>query len=160
MVALIVTLILLGFVLIILEIFVPGGVVGAVGVICLLAGSVLCFHRYGPGVGGPVLIGCLIVAALIVYVGYRIIRRSPMGRNIFLESSESREGGYSASDVDLESLVGSVGVAASDLRPAGIADINDHRVSVVTDGEYVRTGERIRVVEVESNRVVVERVSV
>jgi membrane-bound serine protease (ClpP class) len=159
MIGIIIALILTGFVFIILEIFLPGGVVGTVGALFLLAGSILCFREYGSGVGTAVLVGCLVGAGLIVYVGYKVIRTSPMGKRIFLESSESREAGYSASDVDLESLLGAVGVAASDLRPAGIADINDHRVSVVTDGEFVERGARVRVLEVESNRVVVERAS-
>jgi len=159
MIGIIIALILTGFVFIILEIFLPGGVVGTVGVLFLLGGSILCFRQYGPGVGTTVMIGCLVMAGLIVFIGYKVIRTSPMGKRIFLESSESREAGYSASDVDLESLIGTIGVAASDLRPAGIADINDHRVSVVTDGEYVERGARVRVLEVESNRVVVERAS-
>jgi membrane-bound serine protease (ClpP class) len=153
----IIALLVAGFLLIILEIFLPGGVIGTVGVLLLLAGSVLCFHMYGAAVGTTVLVGSLVAATLIIYLGYKMIRRSRMSKNIFLESAESTEAGFSASDQELKGLVGAVGVAESDLRPAGIADFSDHRVSVVTEGDYIHAGERIRVVEVESNRVVVER---
>lgn len=157
MLGVILALLVAGFLLVILEIFLPGGVVGTVGVVLLIIGSLLCFRDYGTGVGVMVLVGCLVGATLIIYLGYKMIRRSRVSKNIFLETAESTEAGFTASDEDLKGLLGAVGVAESDLRPAGIADFSDHRVSVVTDGEYIHAGERIRVTEVESNRVVVER---
>jgi membrane-bound serine protease (ClpP class) len=49
------------------------------------------------------------------------------------------------------------GITLSALRPAGIAEIEGQRVDVVTKGEMVGRGDRVRVTEVEGNRVVVER---
>lgn len=61
-------------------------------------------------------------------------------------------------DVDRdESWVGATGVAASDLRPAGIADIDGHRIDVVTSGEYLRAGEPIEVIRDDRYRRVVRR---
>lgn len=157
MAGVIIALLVAGFVLVILEIFLPGGVVGTIGVLMLLAGSLLCFQAYGTGVGTTVLLGCLVGAALIIFLGYKMIRRSRFSKTIFLESAESGEEGFFATDTALKALVGETGVAESDLRPAGIATFNEHRVSVVTEGDYIQAGERVRVREVESSRVVVER---
>lgn len=55
------------------------------------------------------------------------------------------------------SLTGAVGTALSDLRPAGIAEIDGERVDVVTTGDYVRRGETIEVVSDENYRRVVRR---
>ncbi|MGI8644693.1 MAG: NfeD family protein [Thermomicrobiales bacterium] len=65
-------------------------------------------------------------------------------------------------DAELEptpaSMLGRRGTAASDLRPSGIAHIDGQRVDVVTEGDYIRTGEEVEVVIDERYRRVVRRV--
>jgi membrane-bound serine protease (ClpP class) len=56
------------------------------------------------------------------------------------------------------SLVGATGVAQSDLRPSGIADIGGQRVDVVSDGDFIVAGQPIEVVLDEGYRRVVRRV--
>ncbi len=55
------------------------------------------------------------------------------------------------------SLAGAIGVALSPLRPGGIARINNERVDVVTQGEYIQSGEPIEVTADEGYRRVVRR---
>lgn len=55
-------------------------------------------------------------------------------------------------------LLGAVGVAATSLRPAGMAQFGDDFVDVVADGTYIAAGARIQVLEVEGNRIVVKEV--
>jgi membrane-bound serine protease (ClpP class) len=57
------------------------------------------------------------------------------------------------------SLAGRDGVAITDLRPSGIAEIDGKRIDVVTDGGYVTAGESITVVRDEGYRRVVRRVA-
>lgn len=54
-------------------------------------------------------------------------------------------------------LTGTRGVALSDLRPAGVADLDGSRVDVVTEGEYIAAGEVIEVLHDEGYRRVVRR---
>ena len=63
-----------------------------------------------------------------------------------------------ADPVAERSLVGATGVALSDLRPSGVAEIAGRRVDVVTAGDYVRAGEPIEVTADERYRRVVRRV--
>jgi membrane-bound serine protease (ClpP class) len=44
------------------------------------------------------------------------------------------------------------------LRPAGSAEFGDQRLDVVSDGDLVPKGSRVRVNHVEGSRVVVERI--
>ena len=55
------------------------------------------------------------------------------------------------------SLVGARGVATSDLWPGGIARINGERTDVVSQGDYISTGEPIEVIGDEGYRRVVRR---
>jgi membrane-bound serine protease (ClpP class) len=52
---------------------------------------------------------------------------------------------------------GAVGVALTDLRPAGVASFDGHRVDVVTEGDYLAAGERVEVLRAERYRRVVRR---
>lgn len=58
------------------------------------------------------------------------------------------------------SLLGATGVATSDLRPGGIADIEGERVDVVSEGDYIPAGSQIVVVRDDRYRRVVRRVEV
>jgi membrane-bound serine protease (ClpP class) len=53
---------------------------------------------------------------------------------------------------------GARGVALTDLRPAGLAEIAGRRVDVVTEGEYLRVGDPVEVLVDEGYRRVVRRV--
>lgn len=55
------------------------------------------------------------------------------------------------------SLTGAIGVALSDLRPSGMADIGGRRIDVVTEGDYIQAGEQIEVSVDEQYRRVVRR---
>ena len=69
---------------------------------------------------------------------------------------DSLRGSASAVSVGREALVGREGVALTTLRPSGAALIDDERVDVTADGEFIEKGTRIRVIEAEGPRIVVE----
>ena len=58
---------------------------------------------------------------------------------------------------DLIPLIGKAGETKSDLRPAGIAMVDDQRIDVVSDGGFIEKGEAIKVIAVDGPRVVVKR---
>jgi membrane-bound serine protease (ClpP class) len=62
-----------------------------------------------------------------------------------------------ATEAGIDELLGKEGVALSDLRPAGFAQLDGRRVDVVTRGDMIAKGQPVCVVEVESNRVVVKK---
>jgi membrane-bound serine protease (ClpP class) len=64
-----------------------------------------------------------------------------------------------ASPPAVRSLTGATGLAVTDLRPSGAAEVGGHRVDVVTEGEFVRAGEQIVIVRDEGYRRVVRRVT-
>jgi membrane-bound serine protease (ClpP class) len=49
------------------------------------------------------------------------------------------------------------GRSVTDLRPAGIAEIDSQRLDVVTDGEYIDVDTPIVVIGVKGNRIIVEK---
>ena len=129
------------------ELFVPGGVVGAAGGLCLLIAIVMGFKAY-PEHGNLIAIGimCLIIAWMNVFP------RTKFGQKLMISRELSDSKG---SEDGLDELVGKQGIACSPLRPGGYANIEGRRVDVITRGEMLDDNQAIYVVEVEGNRVVV-----
>ncbi len=148
----IIAMVLFGIMLLVAEVFVPGGVLGTLGVLVLAAVAAAAFLGGHPRLGlwlvFAICIGLPILAAILV----KYLPKSRTGRRLLLAASEEE---WSAADPEFRELLGKRGVARSTLRPAGIASIEGRRINVVTQGEMIRRGRPIEVVQVEGNRVVV-----
>ncbi len=55
-------------------------------------------------------------------------------------------------------LLGAIGVASTPLRPAGKAQFGGQFLDVIAEGDYVAPGGRVRIVEIEGQRIVVKEV--
>lgn len=74
-----------------------------------------------------------------------------------LKDKQSKAGGYSSVDEPWE-LEGRMGEARTDLRPGGIAQVDDRRVDVVSEGDFIRKGEVVQVIGVKDGKVIVRKV--
>jgi len=146
---LVIAMLALGYLLLLAELFLPGGVVGIFGLVAVLYGCYLAF-----GLGAIWGSASVVFSVVLTGLGVNFFFRSKAGKRLVLNDPGPQT--WKAQQDGLEDLVGSEGIAASDLRPAGIAQIGDHRIDVVADSEFLEQGTPVRVVEVEGNRVVVE----
>ncbi len=137
------------------ELFAPGGILGSIGTALLLA-SVFFGIRAYPAYGGYIATGVVILTVCAVVAWMKYFPKSRFGQRMTVSYDLSDS---SATESGLEDLVGKRGTATSALRPAGFAELNGRRVDVVTQGEMIDKGETIQVVEVEGNRVVVEKLA-
>lgn len=154
----------IGLALMAAEIFVlPGfGIAGVLGIGSLLGGLTLTLLGGGATYEAILwaasrVLGSSLAAIGLGAVALRFLPRSPWGRRLILETAvATREGFVSPPEAD-RTWLGKRGIAASTLRPAGLARMEGSRVDVVTDGEYVESGEPIEVIRVDGNRIVVRR---
>ncbi len=158
----------LGLAAIGVEIFLlPGTVVfGVVGFVCLVLALVLSQQSFAwpnSPVEEDILVGNLLTlllqfVAVFVLAGlsWRLLPRVPWFRQtLFAEPPVPAAASGAAADQSLTALVGRTGVAATVLRPAGAVELDGARVDVVTEGEFLAAGSRVRVLYVQGNRVVV-----
>jgi len=156
-----------GAVLVAVEIFViPGfGLFGALGGAGILAGLYMSL------VGDANLTADLTTAgwilsttlAIILVTGWAILKRLPHSdrlfrSRIFLASSTDRDAGFESA-LPRPELVGSEGVAITDLRPSGTGLFQEERLDVVSESEWIEEGTPIRVVSSEGYRHVVRAFS-
>jgi membrane-bound ClpP family serine protease len=167
-----VLLFLLGLILIALEVFlVPGlGIPGISGIILVVLSLALVTLVKKPetqhewlefgGTLTTISLSLLGAVAGAMALGYylphipwanRLVLAPPADATPSLEEEAGVTANYAG-------LLGAIGEAATTLRPAGKARLGDDFVDVVAEGNYVRAGSRIQVIEVEGNRVVVKEV--
>lgn len=150
-----VLLLALGLGLILAEIFIPSmGVLSVLATACI-AGSIAFAFGEDARTGVRFLIAAAILVPAFILVGFQLFPRTPMGRHMTAQGfSFENEPTADARDRD---LLGVEGEVTSPLRPAGHARLGERRVDVVSRGEAVEVGERVVVIEVRGNRVVVAR---
>lgn len=151
-----------GILAIYVEIFVPAaGLIGLAGGGMIVAGVVLGYVNHDPLSGSIVLFTSLVVTPIAIVVGLKAFPKTPVGRRLILgsagEEAHSDDADATADGVGADDTLkrGDEGEALTVLRPSGTGRFNGRKASVVTSGEYVERGARIRVIRVEGNRVVV-----
>ena len=147
-------LLVMGFVLFYLEVFVIPGVniFGILGFVSLLTGIVYAYVRLGPGAALWLGAGTALATAVLVWL---VLRHRAWQRLVLHRGNTSREG-YSAVSADLAELAGQTGEALTPLRPSGRARFGERLVDVVTEGNFIDRGTLVAVLEVVGSRVVVQ----
>jgi membrane-bound serine protease (ClpP class) len=130
-----------GLGLLVTETVLPGVTLGVIG-LAALAVSVFFGFRHHWMIGAAQIGIAVAVAPLCFMVAMRR-----------LTLKASVEGGSFAADYG--GLLGQEGQAHTNLRPAGIVVIDGRKFDVVTSGEQIDKGSRVRVSKVEGNRIVV-----
>ena len=147
-------LVLIGFILIAAEVFVPGGVLGIIGFICIIGAIVFGFKAFG-SYGGTIAMAILIVASGAFVVGWLyIFPRTAIGKSLTLSDNFSE----AKANPDESDLLDKEGVATSNLGPAGIVEIDNQRLDVVAESSWIESGSKVRVIAVTGNRVVVRQI--
>lgn len=104
-----------------------------------------------------------ILIALVVSLSVSILMVKVFGKQMkflkrmILTDSTSSENGY-VSNVNRLDLIGRKGVTVTDLRPAGIAVIDEERIDVVSEGSFIAKDAIVRVIKTEGSRIVVREI--
>ena len=145
-----VVLVALGFLTIVLEFFLPGMALGAVGGFLMLLAVVAGFLK-GSEAGVITLLTAAVSTGVAVILGMRIVPDTP----ITLKQQHGTDEGFVAGPEGLAALPGKEGRSITVLRPAGIVEIDGKKWDVVTEGEMIEARTDVEVLKVEGNRVVV-----
>ncbi len=106
------------------------------------------------GVLGAAVVGVLVV----LYLGNRNSKKAAsMLDELVLDERQENRDGYT-SVIDKSKFLGATGVCVTDLRPAGTININGEPVDVVTEGSFIKSGESVKVINVDGSRVLVRQV--
>ena len=147
---------LLGVAVIIAEIFIPSlGLLTVIAVSLLGYSLYLVFTTISPTVGWILTGVDLVLVPTLLFLGIKLIARS----NLSLKTQLSQVNGVESQSKNLQKHLNKKGRAITDLRPAGMALIDELRLDVVTDGEYLEEGTSVKVVRITGNQIIVEQIT-
>lgn len=159
-----------GILMLALELFVvPGfGIFGFAGILLLFGGLVGIVlpsgDRLFPGETGTgqsaffaaaMLLAAIVTSGVAIYFLAKHLGSLPIINRLVLRDDPGG-GTLLAMAPGAHPLLGTTGVAVTDLRPSGRAELNGQMVDVVAELGYIPAGTRVRVVSASSMRVGVE----
>ncbi|OGG50001.1 MAG: hypothetical protein A3F84_02225 [Candidatus Handelsmanbacteria bacterium RIFCSPLOWO2_12_FULL_64_10] len=146
---LVVGLFVVGLALVVAEALLPGMIIGILGALCIVASVGLAYFH--PDLRNPALaVGELVIALVVVPITFMIaIKKTRLNETL------DEKAGVTSFAVDFAPLVEKTGEALTDLRPSGIVLIDGKKYDVITPGEMIARGTRVRVAEASGNRIVV-----
>lgn len=150
-------LLILGFVLIGIELTMPGiSFPGIAGIVCLVITVFLVADNIVEGV----ILTMIILAILGIMLGIMLwlFSKGRLVKPLILTEEQKKETGYISSS-DLEHLLGKEGLAVTDLRPSGVGVFDDIKLDIISEGEYILKGTPVIVSKVKGSKLVVKNKS-
>lgn len=148
-----VILFVIGIILLLVELSIPGfGFPGIGGILSIMASIFMASVSAQQAVIS--LLISIVLSIVLITILLKYAPRSKYFDRLILSTQQNRDEGYLGM-ASLASLVDSEGVALTPLRPSGAAEIGGRRVDVITFGEYIQAGDKVKVTRVEGNRIIV-----
>lgn len=146
-------LLIAGFVLVGIELVVPGfGAPGISGIICLVAGVFLTADTVEAGIFITVVVIVLLGILMTIIMGF--LSQKKFKSPIILD--EDLKAGAPISSSDLDYLLQKEGIASTDLKPAGKGNFEGIELDIFSEGPYIKKGSPIVISRINQNRLMVK----
>jgi membrane-bound ClpP family serine protease len=149
----IILLFALGIGLIVLEVIIPGGILGSIGALMMFIGCVLSFVEFGTVGGLLAVAAAAMVSGIAFYIEFRVLPKTKIGRRAFLTTE------ITGTSSNLESvnrgLVGKSATAVTMLSPTGYVLIEGRRYEAFCESGQVPAGVSLEVTGADNFRLIV-----
>lgn len=146
-------LLVAGFVLVTIEMFIPGfGVIGMLGIVCFIASVIVTAQTLMQGL---IMASFIILILAVLFIIFLIlVSQGIVPQKLILKAETNKKNSLIGAE-ERHNLVGKKGITLTPLRPAGHIDCEGERIDVVTKGDYIDKGVAVTVKEVDGNRIIV-----
>ena len=145
----IVVLTIVGIVAILLELLLPGGVLGVLGVVALIVASIQVFNDYGATAGLLFTFSAFAVTLVAFLLWMKYFDKLPFGKSFILHEAVGGEDGSGDKSVGTDpAIVGKRGITVTDLQPSGRARIDGERHDVVAESGAIDKDTEIEVIAI------------
>jgi membrane-bound serine protease (ClpP class) len=152
-----VALLAAGLLLIIAEVFIPGGAAGVVGGLALLAAMGVGLVTFPAPWGFISAVSIVVFGGIGLLLWVQLFPRTRTGKRITLQTDSAS---YKSAAPPANSLIGATGEALTALRPGGVALLDGKRYDVLADGgEWIAAGAMIRVSAIRDGNLIVRNVN-
>lgn len=147
-------LLALGFLLVFIEFYLPGAVMGIAGGIFILASLVLfAIQTESPLAIALYIVGIGVAMVLLIKFAIWRIRTAKPQRSIYSNASQN---GFQAVSYD-HSSIGKKGIVLTDLKPAGFIMVDGKQQPAISQEGYLSKGTKIKVIGGEESNLIVRK---
>ena len=148
-----IVLLTVGIVAIILELFLPGGILGIIGIAAVITSLLLSTdNMLNMSLSILIAITVTIIGSIVFFKIFGF--KKGFFKHIVLTDATTTEKGY-VSNENRSDLIGLEGTTLTPLRPAGTALFEDERIDVVTEGGYIEENKKVKIIKVSGSRIIV-----
>lgn len=145
---------ILGLVLIFLEFYLPGAILGILGGIALITSVIMHSKASGSPLSSALfLLGVISSVVLLVRFTLWRIRTAKPGYSIYSHGDQT---GYFASNFD-KAAIGKEGIVLSDLKPGGYILIEGKQHQAISQSGYLVKGTTVIVISGQEESLIVKR---
>ncbi len=140
------------FALLIIEFIIPSaGILTTLSILTLVGSWVLISKIDISSLFSIVLIADIILIPIVLAVGFRLMRKSPLAHQTTLDA----QAGYSTSlDLDI-SFIGRKATTTSMLKPYGKVELDGKVFDAVSEGDYLEPNTTVQILSVQRNTLTV-----
>lgn len=145
-----------GLILLIIEIIIPGFTfTGILGIVLISLSIIQTVDN--PVYGIIMLISVLIIVVGVVIYLFRKGYSSKFLNKLILKSTHDVELQEKRNVNKYLKYEGEKGIVLTDMRPSGMIEIGDVKLDAISEGVYIKKGEKVIVTKVEGNKITVRR---
>lgn len=137
-----------------LEIFVPGGFLALIGLLCIIAASAAATAAFGWESGLLVFVGGGIFVVAMFFVEVKWLLRSPLAKRF--QHDQAIEGS-SLKPIEVHALIGREVEAVTPLSPSGRIRVEGKLLDAKSENGWVNRGEKVVIVDSDVFHVRVHR---
>lgn len=152
----VITLFVVGIVLVAVEILVPGGLLGTLAGLFLLGGVATAFVQFGAAGGTLATAVALLIAIGLLYFEFVVLPRTKLAKKFSM--TETVAGRSQPEVAERAAVIGREAVAATTLAPSGYVEVDGRRYEAFCQSGHVAPGVRLRVVDLDTFRLVVTQI--
>ena len=141
-------------ILVFFEVLLPGGVLGVLSALCLLAASWIGYDTYGLLAGGAVFFGTILLMVVLVSVEFKLLGKTSFGQQFFLKSSIA---GHTRAAVAEDSVIGKEGMTLTRLNPSGKIAVEGKSYEAYSQDGYIERDQTITVVAQDNFKLIIKK---
>lgn len=145
---LIITLFIVGLLLLSFEIITPGGILGALGGLAMLAGCIAVWNQHGATAGLSAAVVGLALAGVTVYIELVLLPKTKVGRQMF--NTAAITGTSQPPLAEAGEVIGRECEALTILAPTGYVLLDGRRYEARSLDGMIEKGARLTVVSLDS----------
>ena len=145
-----------GVLLLVLEVIVPGAILGIIGGVLMLIGVIVSFDRYGLSGGALASAAGVGMGGIALYLEFVLLPKSRLAKTFSMTATGT---GKSQPDLADRSVIGKRATTVTPLAPSGVVECEGRRYEAFARSGHVSVGTAVDVIDLDNFRLIVAQTS-